>query len=117
MKASFFGFDYTRSNLTSTSNSISSLSSAQTMDFATIGSGGVTIYRNLCKSSGTLTRDYSNIKIFINGVQSGSTVTINTNTNVTTCSTNISESQNIGTRTINAGDDVIVEWEDVYVQP
>jgi hypothetical protein len=110
-------YTFTRSNLTTSSASVNSLSSSDVMPFGTIGSGGFFIYRNICKATGALTRDYTNIRIFINGVQSGATYTNNTNTSISTCPTNLSESRNMGSRTINAGDEVIVEWEDVYVQP
>jgi hypothetical protein len=110
-------YTFTRSNLTTSSASVNSLSSSDVMPFGTIGTVSFEIYRNICKATGALTRDYTNIRIFINGVQSGATYTNNTNTSISTCPTNLSESRNMGSRTINAGDEVIVEWEDVYVQP
>jgi hypothetical protein len=48
---------------------------------------------------------------------SGSTYTNNTNRNVTICPSQLSESRNMGTHTINPGDAVLIEWNDVYFEP
>jgi hypothetical protein len=117
MKADFVPgstYTYTRSNLTSSSGTINSTSGSESMNVAVIGDTYITVYRNICRSGASMVRDYSRIKIFINGVQSGSTYTINTNTTITGCPTQISESQGTGNHTINPGDAVVVEWEDVY---
>ena len=114
MKADVGSYTYSRSNLTSSSGTINSTSGSESMNVAVIGDTYITVYRNICRSGASATRDYSRIKIFINGVQSGSTYTINTNTSISTCPTQISESQGTSNHTINPGDAVVVEWEDVY---
>ena len=120
MKADFTQgstYTYTRSSLTSNAGSINSSSGTDPMNVNVIGSTSITVYRNICRSGGALTVDYNTIKIFINGVQSGSTYTNNTNRNVTVCPSQLSESRNMGTHTINPGDAVLIEWDDAYVQP
>jgi pectinesterase len=86
----------------------------------TIGSS-ITIYieRDLCRTTtGTLTRDTTLARVFINGSQVGSTCTTGTNTTVNLCPTVISNQYStcLGTFTINSGDVIIVEIEDRFVQ-
>ena len=75
----------------------------------------VAIYRDICKSTGTHTRNNSFGRVYVNGVAVGGLCSITTNTTIPTCSTQLSNilgSTCFGSITINPGDDVIVEWTD-----
>lgn len=76
----------------------------------------ITIYRDVCKSSGTLTVDQRNWKAFVNGVQVASS-TSGTNNSVPTCSSTLSQNTSIATFTVASGDAIIIEWEDIYLEP
>lgn len=108
-------YEYTRSSLTSSSGTIDSTSPPENMGIDVLGSIGLTVYRNICKSDGFgMYIDETRIRVYVNGVQVGS-YTNPINRNVTVCSTQLAESRYFpSVATLSPGDDLLVEWEDIY---
>jgi hypothetical protein len=107
------GVDYTFSNFSSGTNSFTHTSASQTLDITAIGQTVVQAQRNICRTGGSpRTVDNKIVFVYINGTQVGAT-TNGTNQSVPTCPTSTFNFYNVTlSQAIQAGDAVIVEWND-----